>query len=41
MPDIFGPPPKPATKTREERAQEGMAAATRALRNLLGGKRAE
>jgi hypothetical protein len=39
MPDLLGKPPKPPEKTREERAQEGLEAAKRALRNLLGGRR--
>lgn len=35
---ILGPPPeKPPEKTREEKIRDGFAAATRALRGILGG----
>ncbi len=41
MPNVLGPPKRPPKKTREQRAQEGVEAAHRALRNLLGGRSGE
>lgn len=40
IPDVLGPPPQPPPeKSADERAREGMEAAKRALRNLLGGNK--